>query len=468
MTITSLLRSQTDLPAFLRRLSTDEYQPHPYSVRDERVVAATRELVTSARARRGQSTHIGDRRDLTAAGLTALNAEWGQFFDVHPDALCDERAANELFDGPEVVVDVQTHFMAPHALGEFRGTMLPALYREVMPSWWLNLDDPVRYDLAAYIEAVFLRTENAVAVLTSGPGPEDDMSRHVFNDEMAATRALIDGLAGSGRLLNHSVVHANIQSEFDRMEDTRDRYGPAGWKVYTMGTLTSEGLVAGWQLDDENGIRFLERARALDVNIVCAHKGVSMLAENGSPRDIGPAAKAFPDLSFLIYHSGYEMSTHGAPPEAEYSERTRDIGVNRLITSILDAGALDQRNVYAELGTTWFCLLRRPIEAAHVLGKLIKYLGADNVIWGTDSIWYGAAQPLIDALRVFQIPDWMCEQFGYEPLTPEVRAKILGRNAATVYDIDLAAAAERQRTDDLSWARTLMQEYERNGFTGLR
>jgi uncharacterized protein len=91
-------------------------------------------------------------------------------------------------------------------------------------------------------------------------------------------------------------------------------------------------------------------------------------------------------LNFLIYHSGYEMATHGAPPEGEYSEETRDIGVNRLITSILDAGVLEQRNVYAELGTTWFCLLRRPVEAAHVLGKLIKYLGADNVIWGTDSI----------------------------------------------------------------------------------
>jgi uncharacterized protein len=292
--IFSLLRGRTDLPAFLRRLSTDEYQPHPYSVEDLRVVAATRMLVTLARARRGKGTHISDRRDLTAAGLTALNAEWGPFFDVHADALHDGHAANELFDGPEVVVDVQTHFMAPHALGEFRSTILPALYREVMPSWWFNLNDPVRYDLAAYIEAVFLRTENAVAVLTSGPGPEDDMSRHVFNDEMAATRALIDGLAGTGRLLNHSVVHANIQSEFDRMEDTRDRYGPAGWKVYTMGTLTSEGLVAGWQLDDENGLRFLERARALGVNIVCAHKGVSMRAENGRRVTSGRRRRPFP------------------------------------------------------------------------------------------------------------------------------------------------------------------------------
>jgi uncharacterized protein len=120
------------------------------------------------------------------------------------------------------------------------------------------------------------------------------------------------------------------------------------------------------------------------------------------------------------------------------------------------------------LGTTWFCLLRRPIEAAHVLGKLIEYLGLDNVIWGTDSIWYGAPQPLVDGLRVFQIPDRMCDQYGYEPRTQEVRAKMLGENAAKVYDIDLAAASAPAQADDLSWARTLIGEYERNGFSGLR
>jgi hypothetical protein len=366
-----LLSSRSTLPIFLRQLSTDEYEPHPYSIRDRRVIEAAAELANAARAR-SAGTFIGHERDLTAAGLIALNEEWGHFFDVPPDTMHDNEAAEEIFNGPETVVDIQTHFMAPHALGAFRSTMLPALYREVMPSWWHNLNDPVRYDLAAYLEAVFLKTENAVAVLTSGPGLEDDDSRHVFNDEMSATRALIDGLAGSGRLLNHSVVHANVTREFEGMQETRDRYRPAGWKVYTMGVITPQGLVNGWQLDDENGIRFLERARSLDVKLVCAHKGISMLAQNGSPRDVGPAAKMFPDINFLVYHSGYEMVTQGAPPEAEYSEQSREVGSNRLISSILDAGVAEQGNVYAELGTTWFCLLRRPIEAAHVLGKLIK------------------------------------------------------------------------------------------------
>ncbi len=76
-------------------------------------------------------------------------------------------------------------------------------------------------------------------------------------------------------------------------------------------------------------------------------------------------------------------------------------------------------------------------------------LGEDNVIWGTDSIWYGSAQPLIDALRAFQIPDDMCEEFGYAPLTQATKAKIFGENAARVYGIDLDRARAAQRSDDL-------------------
>ena len=66
--------------------------------------------------------------------------------------------------------------------------------------------------------------------------------------------------------------------------------------------------------------------------------------------------------------------------------------------------------MYAELGTTWFVLLSHPEDAAHVLGKLLLHLGEDNIIWGTDSIWYGPTQPVLDAFRAFQIPDAMCER----------------------------------------------------------
>jgi hypothetical protein len=153
--------------------------------------------------------------------------------------------------------------------------------------------------------------------------------------------------------------------------------------------------------------------------------------------------------------------------EGPYTDELANRGVNRLIRSVEAAGLGRDSNVYAELGTTWFSLIRRPREAAHVLGKLIATLGEDHVIWGTDAIWYGSAQPLIDALRVFQIPDDMCEQFGYSKLTAATKAKIFGQNAAHLYGVDLERAHQIAQNDDLAWARQLVQELQTNGFAGL-
>ena len=114
--------------------------------------------------------------------------------------------------------------------------------------------------------------------------------------------------------------------------------------------------------------------------------------------------------------------------------------MSRLVTSLDDAGVPPGSNVYAELGSTWFLMLRRPREAAHVLGKLLHAVGEDRIVWGTDSVWYGAPQPLIDAFRAFQIPERLQEEFGYPPLTATAKTKILGLNGAALYGVDVARA----------------------------
>ena len=74
--------------------------------------------------------------------------------------------------------------------------------------------------------------------------------------------------------------------------------------------------------------------------------------------------------------------------------------------------------------------MRDPDQAAHVLGKLLVAVGPDNVVWGTDSIWYGSPQTQIEAFRAFEITEEYQEQFGYPALTPELKRKILGVNGA--------------------------------------
>jgi predicted TIM-barrel fold metal-dependent hydrolase len=187
---------------------------------------------------------------------------------------------------------------------------------------------------------------------------------------------------------------------------------------------------------------------------VCAHKGVSGLVPTASPSDVGPAARAFPDIDLLIYHSGYEPGQ----PEGPFTDATADQGVNRLIESVRASELGPRSNVYAELGTTWFNLVSRPLEAAHVLGKLLLHLGEDNIIWGTDAIWYGPTQPVLDAFRTFQIPAALCDEFGYPKLTPQSRRKILAGNAARVYGIDLDATATAWASDDvLAWTKAAVE-----------
>jgi uncharacterized protein len=112
------------------------------------------------------------------------------------------------------------------------------------------------------------------------------------------------------------------------------------------------------------------------------------------------------------------------------------LGINRLITAMTQHGVGPNENVYAELGSTWWTIMRDAEQAAHVLGKLLKYVGEDNVLWGTDSIFYGSPQDQIQALRAFRISEEFQARYGYPALTPRRKAKILGLNGARIYGVD--------------------------------
>ena len=126
------------------------------------------------------------------------------------------------------------------------------------------------------------------------------------------------------------------------------------------------------------------------------------------------------------------------------------LGVDRVIKALLDNGLGLGSNVYAELGTTWFNLMSSMSEAAHVLGKLLKYLGPDRILWGTDSYNNGGPQPQIQAFRAFQIPESMQMLYGYPALTAEVKRKIFGLNAAAVYGVDPQTMRRKITQDDIA------------------
>jgi len=128
-------------------------------------------------------------------------------------------------------------------------------------------------------------------------------------------------------------------------------------------------------------------------------------------------------------------------------------GVDALIKSVEDNGIGRNANVYAELGTTWRYVMRDPTTAAHLLGKLFKHIGEENVLWGSDALWYGSPQDQIQAFRSFQIAPALIEAHGYPELTPALKQKVFGLNGARVYGIDVPERRQKTETSKFTGSR---------------
>jgi hypothetical protein len=149
------------------------------------------------------------------------------------------------------------------------------------------------------------------------------------------------------------------------------------------------------------------------------------------------------------------------PTQAEaYFEKTGRI---EWLTDLGDIpGKYGVSNVYADLGqvVAW-TLIAAPRLGAGALGSLIKGMGVDHVIWGSDAVWTGSPQWQIEGLRRLEIPEDMQKQHGFAPLGPAdgpVKTAIFGENVAKLYGYD--RHAELGRPDRLA---ELKKEYERLG-----
>jgi len=108
-------------------------------------------------------------------------------------------------------------------------------------------------------------------------------------------------------------------------------------------------------------------------------------------------------------------------------------------------------NIYAELGSTFgLSAITSPLLCGRILGMLIQALGADHVLWGTDSIWWGSPRWQIEALRRFQMPEVLMQRLGYAPLTGDVKARIFGLNAASLFGVDPGAVLNPMPADFVS------------------
>jgi hypothetical protein len=97
------------------------------------------------------------------------------------------------------------------------------------------------------------------------------------------------------------------------------------------------------------------------------------------------------------------------------------------------------------------CAVANPRFAAAFIGTLIKGLGPDHVIWGTDSLWYGSPQWQIEAMRRLEIPEDMQKKHGFKPLGPAdgpVKRAIFAGNSAPLRPAAQARPARPHHRQD--------------------
>jgi len=438
-------------------ISNGEFNPLPQTARQRQVEARIAALADANGRRLGL-----DRRGFlrTACGLAtafvAMNEIYGPLFSVDraEAAQPDAAAARAAGLARQFVFDDQLHFvrddypwqglsdLAKYAAAHWN----PAMQKDAVG---LGID---RYKFDNFLKEVYLDSDTRVGLLSGAPF-DDPANWFLTNDQIRQAADTVNRIAGRQRLLCHSLFTPKQPGWLDEVDRCIATVRPTSWKGYTIGDpLSPKTTKYPWRLDDAELMGpFYDRIVRAGITTVCIHKGLlpkdyETSIPGGAWRyatadDVGPAARQWPQVDFVIYHSALRAFLEDPQSELDRFEKTGRI------EWVSDLAAIPEKfgvgNVYCDLGTSFaISAVTNPRFCAAMLGTLIKGLGHEHVFWGTDSVWYGSPQWQIEAFRRLEIPEDMQKRFGFAPLGPaegRVKSDILGYNAARHYRLDLAA-----------------------------
>ena len=401
---------------------------------------------------------------------------------VPPQAAC---AAGEALAQDYFIFDVQTHCFDD---GEWRtNTVAYPTFLGLIASCTNEANKLDCLDPKHYAELMFVDSDTTMTVITSWPAatcfPERKLLGNsavacglpLSNAGMRNLRDWINAKALSQRCINQIQVMPNdflehqIEGMYAAMADPTWKCG--SWKAYPAWTSDTypgaDGTPRGYFLTDPIGRAFIEAGLKLGVPNFAIHKGLPIPGFDvlhNEPTDIGPVAIDYPEANFVVYHSGINAGTGGTATSALMPTPTEKVpysstdpnplGVNMLIRSLITSGCIvdpdrpdagpgkplpARLNVFAEMGSAWSQVMSDTNQAQHYIGKLLKYLGPDNIVWGTDCILSGSPQSQIEAFKAFTITAQYQEMYGYPAITDDMKRKIFGLNAAKIYHIDTTA-----------------------------
>jgi hypothetical protein len=413
---------------------------------------------------------------------------------VTPVEACSDET-NVLDADKEFIFDIQTHSFDDGEWREknivyptFLNFMFSGGCSDVMKPKLNRASGVDCMDRNRYGELMFVDSDTSMTVITSWPAascfPERELLGNaagacglpLSNEAMRDLRDWFNTTAMSERVINqvqvmpNDVIERQIDGMHAAMEDPNWRAG--SWKAYPAWRSdtypSSNGQARGYFLTDPIGHKFIQTGLSLGVPNFAVHKGLPIPGfdvEHNFPWDIGPISVDYPEANFVVYHSAISAGYGDDPlsalstPATETGPYDPDApkeslkGTDTLLRSLQDSGVMPGSNVYAELGSAWSNVMRNAVNAQHFMGKLLKHVGEDNICWGTDCILGGSPQAQIEAFRLFTITPEFQQMYGYPELTPAIKKKIFGLNAAKFYRIDPEKARCKMDTSQFAMLR---------------
>jgi predicted TIM-barrel fold metal-dependent hydrolase len=224
-------------------------------------------------------------------------------------------------------------------------------------------------------------------------------------------------------IVNGSFDPRDGEQALDHIHFMKETYDIQGVKLYT---AEWKGESKGWKLNDPMAYRCFELCDKLGIRNVHVHKGPTIIPLNKDAfdvHDVDYAATDFQNLNFIVEHCGLP--------------RLDDFCWI----------AVQETNVYGGLAVALPFIHSRPRYFAEVISELLFWCGPDKILFGSDyAIW--TPKWLVEKFWNFQIPEDIAAERGVQ-LTDEIKEKILGLNAARLYDIDVEDRKARLRADPM-------------------
>ncbi len=466
-------------PIPTQSVSSDEFMAAPQTEKQRRVEARIKELGRDLGKKNGMSR----RQFLTtasgmAAAFVAMNEVHGPLYAVSAAEASDRdmalQRAQSLKD--QFVMDCHTHFLRDDTrikvfIG-LRETIGKAGWNPALRGKPQTLED---LKFANYYKEMFLDSDTKVVLISGSPSdvPQDWF---LTNEMKAAARAKVNKDAGSRRMLSHAIFTPGQPGWMEAVDRAIAELKPDSFKGYTIGDNTNKAVGKyPWRMDDEKVVYpFYEKCQKAGLVNICVHKGLfppsfdtqfPHLLPYCDVRDVGKAAKDWPKLNFVIYHSAYRHTAGPSKVEDAWAEFEKT-GRISWVTDLADIPSkFGVTNVYGDLGQIFAqSTMADPRVCAAMMGQLVRGLGADHVVWGSDAIWTGSPQWQIEALRRLEIPEDMQKKYGFKPMGPAdgpVKNAILGGTNAKLYKYTPEWRAALA-TDRIAAMKT---EYEQAGGT---